>query len=240
MSNKIFTEEYKIRFYDVDCKYRLKPETILAWAGELAGDHLRSKNITREQMWEDGQVFLLTRCIMRYNKTPRYHDSISMNTWEYGTKGVQFNRLYDITDEDGNVCIESHSLWVLVNPQTHRILRPKEYAYEMDKADKNLNISTDKIVYKQGDFVGNYKFLYSDLDANGHVNNGAYVRLAQSYCPMDIKKRDIFELDISFIKEAMEGDEIKIFSKVIDEITYQIYGEFQDGKHSFEAQIKLR
>ena len=238
--DKIFTEKYQVRFYDVDCNYYLKPDTILAWAGELAGDHLRSRDITREDLWERGQVFLLTRCVMKYNKTPVYRDFINMNTWENGTKGVQFNRYYDITDEKGNVMIQAHSLWVLVNPYTHKILRPKEYAYEMCKTDRNIDLDIEKRTYEQGVFAGKYTFHYTDLDANGHVNNGAYVRIAQNFSPTEMRKFMIDELDITFIKEAMQGDEINIYHKQLSENIFQVYGEFSDKKHSFEAQITVK
>lgn len=238
MEEQIFTQNYQIKFYDVDSKYHLKPDTILAWAGELAGDHLRSRNIQRERLWQDGQVFLLTRCVMKYNRIPKYRDSINMNTWEFGTKGAQFCRLYDIIDENGNIMIEAHSLWVLVNPQTHKILRPTEYAHKMNKTEREIGAKVKKLIFENGDFAGKYSFLYTDIDANGHVNNGAYVRLAQSFSPIDMNENTISMLDISFIKEAKQGDEIQLFNRVINETKYQIYGELPDGTRSFQAEIK--
>lgn len=238
MDEQIFTQNYQIKFYDVDTKYHLKPDTILAWAGELAGDHLRSRNIPRERLWQDGQVFLLTRCVMKYNKVPKYRENISINTWEFGTKGVQFNRLYDITDESGNVLIEAHSLWVLVNPQTHKLLRPTEYAHKMYKTEREISVKVNKIKFEEGNFAGKYNFIYTDIDANGHVNNGAYVRLAQSFSPFNMNENAISKLDISFIKEAMQGDEIHLFTTIINENTYQIYGEFPDKTKSFQAEIE--
>lgn len=239
MEEQIFTQKYQIRFYDVDSKYHLKPDTILAWAGELAGDHLRSRNIHRERLWQDGQVFLLTRCVMKYNKTPKYRENINMNTWEFGTKGVQFNRLYDITDQKGNILIEAHSLWVLVNPHTHKIIRPIEYSHKMNKTERENSIKIQKLKFENGNLIGKYKFIYTDIDANGHVNNGAYIRLAQSFSPFNMRENAISKLDISFIKEAMQGDEIHLFTRILNENIYQIYGEFKDGTRSFQAEIEI-
>ena len=57
MDNRKYTVEYIPEFADCDKKYDIKPQVLLAWCAELAGNHLRSRNITREQMWKDGQVF---------------------------------------------------------------------------------------------------------------------------------------------------------------------------------------
>ena len=49
MDSRKYTVEYIPEFADCDKKYDIKPQVLLAWCAELAGNHLRSRNITRER-----------------------------------------------------------------------------------------------------------------------------------------------------------------------------------------------
>ena len=77
MENRKFSYEYIPEFADCDKKYDIRPQVLLAWCAELAGNHLRSRNITREKMWEDGQVFLLTKAAIHYLKVPVYNSLLN-------------------------------------------------------------------------------------------------------------------------------------------------------------------
>lgn len=238
-----FSRDYRVVFYDCDRYYRLKPDIIIAWAGELAGDQLLERNIARETLWASGQVFILTRCSIKFLKTPHYNDVVTVSTCERGTKGAKFIRGYDIKDEKGELVVDALSSWVLINHETRQLLRPRDYAYTMNDTDRPTLANLDRIRFEQAlpqNKAGEYRFMYCDLDANHHVNNGAYVKLVQNFAPSGFNERDFDEFDISFHHEAVENDIISIHSYKAGADSYAVLGVFSDGKTCFEAMIKVK
>ena len=238
MDNRKFTVEYIPEFADCDKKYDIKPQVLLAWCGELARNHLRSRNITREKMWQDGQVFLLTRAAIHFNKIPYYNNKLYMTTWEGGTKGSQFTRKFVAKDIDGNILCNVDTMWTLVNPHSHKICRPSEYIYEQIPCDDEINAKVIKFKAENPQKVKDYTFVYSDIDPNGHVNNGVYLRLMSDIIPQELIEKHYDTVRINFIHECKQDETIGLYLE-IKENTCTVEGRFDDGKVSFEAQVKF-
>ena len=235
---KKYTRDYIAEFADCDRKYDLKPQTLLAWAGELAGNHLRSRNITREQMWEDGQVFLLTKAAINYITVPVYNTPLKFTTWEAGTKGSQFIRRFTMTDESENLLCDLETSWVLVNPHTHKLCRPSEYLYELNTCEDCTNACVTKFKAENAAFVKDYTFVYSDIGANGHVNNGVYLRLMSDILPEGFVNEHFKSVRVNFLHECRQGESIGLYLEQSEKIC-SVVGKFEDGKISFEAQAEI-
>ncbi|MCH5325218.1 MAG: acyl-ACP thioesterase [Eubacterium sp.] len=230
-----FSQDYRPIFADCDSKYDLKPQTLLAWACELAGDHLRSRSITREDMWDQRQVFLLTTAAMHFDRVPVYNSPITLSTWESGTKGARFVRSFDAADGDGNIVCDLQTLWVLVDPQTHSLYRPAEYKHELDVTDIPTVAQVQKHRVCAEESVKDYTFVYSDIDANGHVNNGVYLRLLADLLPATHADRHFGDIYVSFLHEARQGQTVSLYvAQTAD--SFAVVGKFPDGNVCFEAE----
>lgn len=234
--NRKFTQEYRVEFADCDSKYDLKPQTLLAWASELAGNHLRSRNITREKMWEDGQVFLLTKAAIHYLKVPVYNSLLNFTTWEGGTKGSQFIRRFELREKDGELLCDLETMWVLVNPQTHKLYRPKEYIYELIPDESTTTAKIEKLGSDNLKPAGEYTFVYSDIDANKHVNNGTYLRIASDILSSEITDKHFKSIMINFIHECRQGETIKLFKEECEDYAI-VTGCVGEDKNNFEIRF---
>lgn len=237
MSEIIFTEERMAEFADCDSKYDLKPQTFLAWASELAGNHLRSRNITREQMWEDGQVFLLTQAAIHYNKVPVFNTKLIFSTWEGGTKGSRFIRYFAMKTEDGTVLCDSETSWVLVNPVSHKLLRPSEYAYQLLPGEKKTAAAIEKIRPENLQPESKYTFVYSDIDANGHVNNGVYLRLAADILSDKAVEKHLKSVMVNFIHECRQNEAVTLYKEEYENYAI-VCGKNAEEKSCFEIKVE--
>ncbi len=238
MEQMKFTDEYISRFAECDKKYDLKPSALLAWAADTAGHHLDSRGITREQMWQDGQVFLLTRAAINYNSVPYYNVPVNLTTWENKIKGSQFVRKFALTDENGNIICDMETMWVLVNPESHKICRPKEYPYTMLFCEDETAAKIEKWKAENYEYVKDYTFVYSDIDPNGHVNNGTYLRLMSDIIPEELINRHYKSLNINFARECMQGNSISLYFERQGDICF-VKGEKEDGTVSFEIKAEF-
>ncbi len=233
-----YTVEYIPEFADCDRKYDLKAQTLLAWCAELAGNHLRSRGITREQMWSDGQVFLLTRAAICFNKVPYYNTPVLMTTWEAGTKGSQFIRKFCVTDKNGGLLCDIDTMWALVNPHTHKICRPNEYIYEKIPCDEPTKAQVTKFKVENAGRVKDYTFVYSDIDPNGHVNNGTYLRLMSDILPADLCEKHLTALSVNFVHECRQDETVTLYARREND-NFFVCGKFSDDRISFEIAAKF-
>ena len=226
----------KLTFYDCDYKKRIKISTILKMTAELAGKDYTDKGLGHEFLWKHGYVFLLSRISLHIASYPTEPQSLDCGTWECGKKGAMFLRGNNVR-VDGCTCIDGESGWIVVNPETRKILRPSAFPWPMpqimDREIKALPI--EKITTESAEPVGEYTVQISDLDANGHVYNANYSDIAVNFLPVEVFNRDVENFRINFINEAKLGDRIKIYRQITEKDA-KIIGYLEE-RECFETEF---
>lgn len=109
------------------CSNKCRCPAIMRYLQEIAGDHLSCLDLPYEKLFSDGVVFLLSGLEIHVYTPPVLWQDITLSTWSYGIKGATFTRNSRICDKKGSTLVEASAGWFLANPQTHRIVRPKDY-----------------------------------------------------------------------------------------------------------------
>ena len=232
-----FTDDSsKLCFFDCDYKKRMKISAILKVTAEIAGKDYTDKGLDHDFLWENGYVFLLSRISLHINHYPTEPQMLDSSTWECGKKGAMFLRGYYIC-VDGEVCIDGESGWIVVNPETRKIIRPSSFPWLMPQLDDRevSALPIEKITVENEEKAGEYIVQISDLDANGHVYNANYADIAVNFLPIEIYDRNVENFRINFVNEAKLGDKIEIFRE-ISENTAKIIGKLSD-KVCFETEF---
>ena len=207
-----YSLKMKVTSYDVGISRTLKPSSVLKIMQEVAGRHLEQGGLNYEYMREQGIVFLLVKLSVSVTKMPGCGDDIKVETWFSCVKGVKYVRDFRFTDDKGNVLIEALTYWVIVNPDTHKILRPSSFPFEMPCEDvRNINadilhINLPKFVQSMGSRI----VRWSDIDCNSHMNNAVYADIICDFYPDGLGKKEIRRFQIDFDGEAELGDKISI------------------------------
>lgn len=223
MNEGYFSKEVELRFCECDFNKKAKVSTILCHLADVAGLAYADKGYSHAWLWEQKTVFLLSRVSLHINRTPKADEILKINTWEHSTKGVQFNRLFEIFDTNNQSIIQSKTQWVLTNPHTRTILKPKEFTGIMhlhpEKDVDVLECGKFKIPLEM-DYVGERKIVYSDIDANGHVYNAVYASIASDFLDNTDIHKDIADFRINFKKEALLGETMKIYRMKNEDSTF--------------------
>ncbi len=232
----VTNDSSKLCFYDCDYKKRMKISAILKVTAEIAGKDYTDKGLGHEFLWENGYVFLLSRISVHINQYPTEPQIVGSSTWECGKKGAMFLRGYDIK-VDGDVYVDGESGWIVVNPETRKIIRPASFPWQMPQTmDRPINaLPIEKITMENEERAGEYKVQISDLDANGHVYNANYADIAMNFLPIDWYEKDVENFRINFVNEAKLGDTIEIFRELTD-TDARIVGKLPD-RVCFETEF---
>jgi len=230
-------DEKRVYFYECDYKNRLKLSEILKLSAELAGHDYTKKGLSHEFLWENGMVFLVSRVSFHIFEYPQSQIELISSTWEKGKKGAMFLRGFEIKGVDGRKYVEGTAGWVLVNPETRHIIKPKSFQYNMPQITDRECMALDigKISSENLTLYGKREVRLSDLDGNGHVYNGNYADMAIDVISQQLFEQGVENFRINFVSEAVLGDTIDIYgdnegNKII------IIGKICD-KVCFESEI---
>lgn len=231
-----FVKEFFIDYSLVDKNYTLKLSSLLRFMQNMATEHYELKGLGRERLISEGMVFLLSKIALKLEREIKATDTLEIKTFEKEVKGAYFVRDFEFFKENEKIG-SAQTLWVIVNPETHAILRPADFPYEIETTDTEVEVSAGKIstrdlteIYKE-----TRKVRYSDLDCNGHMNNCVYADYTIDALAEILPEFSVNEFHINFNRECKMGDTLTL--TVFDKEGKIVSGDFFDGKNSFTAKI---
>lgn len=213
MDDGYFRQEELI-FADCDRNQRARVSTFLSKAAAFAGYDYDARGLDHEKLYAMREVFLLSRIAMRIHRCPMAQEVLDISTWENGARGAHMQRVYELADQSGEVCVSIRSEWILIDPETRRIMRPETFtAKKLGVCTKPIDCPESKKVMlpKEGlEDLGSRVIRWSDLDGNGHVYSGNYGDIVWDALPEDLQERVPEEFYINYSKEATLGQELRM------------------------------
>ena len=233
----IFKKEIKVASYECNPINQMKLSYVLRHFQEISGDHYEEHGYPYEYMVEKSQVYLLSKMNFQMEKMPLGWQQTNNITWEEGTKGAEFIRDYQLVKPgEKKPLIQCRSYWVLVDFQSHKIIRPSQSTYKTYFISKSVEVKQPKKILapENKELAYIHRVLYRDLDRYHHMNNAVYGDIVSSILPMDWEKQYISDFSIFFNHEALLGEDIEIFTgKTEDGGMYA--GGYKKGLSCFES-----
>ena len=211
-----YSRSLRIPVYDVGPKNLLKFGSALRLVQETSEQHLNVLHIGYEAYRAEGFVFFIISTRVKLLRLPEHGEPVTVKTHPRGRGGAQFYRDFKFYDADRNLIIDVMQTTVLADAETHKVQLPQNlYKYGVFKdypVEKEERISRIG-VNRELPFAGERQVYYSDLDANGHVNNSVYGDIFVDFLPGGVKEESLKEVCITYINETEPGDKLKIYSE---------------------------
>lgn len=211
--NSYFRQE-ELTFWDCDRNKRARVAALLSKMAVFAGYDYDARGLTHEKLYAMREVFLLSRVALRVHACPRARDLLGITTWENGAKGAHMQRVYEMRDQAGRLCVSAKSDWILVDPVTRKILRPGSFtAKPLFVCPRAIDCpDTRKILlpHEGLEDLGVRRVVWSDLDGNGHLYSGNYGDIIWDHLPGELQGRTPREFYLNYSKEATLGQELRL------------------------------
>lgn len=178
--------ETAVAFGDVDRDNVLTLCGVFKLLQEAAIAHANEYDTGTDAMLTRGESWVLNRMAVEIARYPRYGEALRLETWSSGIRGFKGYRDFRVFDSAGHVVIAGSSLWIYVSVRTKSIIRvPREVA-------EKFPVGTDGVFCPDLESLElaapdpaaahacTISLRYSDIDANLHLNNTAYLDLLQS------------------------------------------------------------
>lgn len=211
---EIFEKAIHTADYETNNRLEMTPYALLSHLQETAMENLLALGCTHQDLFDHCSVFLLSRMALRIHRLPSSGEETVFSTWVRGTKGALFLRLSDVRDRAGELLVESEAHWMLVNPETRKILRPQSFFLSFTACEKPVSVGVEKFALPEElEPCGEHVVRYSDLDCNGHVNNAGYVKMLFDFGLEDPFAAQIQEMQLYFAHEALLGETLRFFRR---------------------------
>lgn len=235
----IYKEQYRLVTGNFDSYDRIRPDSIFDYFQVGAGAHAVNLQLGYDDLLQQNKIWVLLRSKFIIIKYPKVNDLIKVITWPLPKQRIEYERQYQIVDENDEILIKGTSIWCLVDTNTRMISRfPLLYPGDFYNED-NFSEPYDKLpTFDLSEFVFSYQHQvrFSDLDHNRHMNNARYSELIINSLDLSDEKV-ISEVDINFINETKQGDMIRVYKKKNNN-HYFLIG-FKDDLITFKAFVRI-
>lgn len=211
----LFSKEFSISSYDLNPNGQARLTTIANFFQELAYHHASELGFGYRDMKARQTTWVLSRMRIHMDYYPVWDEKIIIETWPSGVDKLFALRDFRIRNAEGKVIGVASTAWLILNIETHRLVRPKdalEHFKMIVHPEQVFEEALDKIDVKNQTLpLRLHTVAFSDLDIIGHVNNVKYIE----WCIDAVITRreqgiEIREFEINFNQEALLGDEVEI------------------------------
>lgn len=228
--NNTYITEHEIKFSEIDCSYKMRPDHIVNCLQDVTGLHSKEMGIDGQALREKSNAFwVLTRLILRFHRSPQNGERLTLETWPTTVKGVRFGRDFRVS-KGGDTLISCSSEWCTLDCDTLKPRRADTVAYPHDMPHREDRCDAGEFL-RARETVGEddlnhfHRSSFVDIDTNRHTNNVAYLRMMLNcFSPQEFEAMDIDRLQIAFLSQTYFGDQIAVYKKKTD------YGFYIEGR----------
>lgn len=232
LEGEMYSRQEELTFWDCDRNKRARMATLLSKMAAFGGYHYDALGFTHEVLAKEGFAFLLSRVAIHIHHCPKFRDVLTVNTWENGAKGVHTQRVFQMYDQTGRLCVSARSDWILADPNTHKLLRPSAFTlrpYGTCPVEIDCPEPRKIVMPKEGlEELGTRQVVWSDLDGNGHLFSGNYGDIIWDALPEDLQGKMPVEFYVNYNREATLHDQLRL-EGIQTENGYQMEGVGPNG-----------
>jgi acyl-ACP thioesterase len=217
----MYTYEKKILFSDIDSNSNMSLESILDAMQDCVNINSESIGKGIEYMHSTGRAWFAISWNIEIRRYPKMFEDVVVKTWPYSFTSSMGYRNVIITDSQGEDILCADSIWSLVDTKTGlptKILEDDYTGYEleekypMEALGRKIKLPKSKVGEPGFEKVGEHRVTKSDLDFNGHMTNGRYIKYADDLIPMGMT---IDKVRVEY-KSQSKFDELLNIERYID------------------------
>lgn len=234
--------DYRLRWMDFDQYGRLQPAAVLDMFQDVATLQAEDMGIGRDDMLAKGVFWAIVRSKYEIVREPAHYQVVTARTWPHTPTRFSFLRDFSLRDADGDLLVKATSEWVLMDMRSRKFASVKDHYDGPDDYDeaRSFERKPRKLADFDEDSLPPFTVVpsYSDIDANGHVNNAMYANyVVNALHPGPEGSMRSFQID--YRHEVLPGVPLLVHTHVEDGLVLS-KGVNPDGNIAFAAAIELR
>ena len=198
----------RVRFSEIDHTRKITVPSIINYFQDCSTFQSDDIGVGLDELSKKKKASILTYWQIVIAHYPKMNDKIQVSTWASKFKGMLAERNFCMTDENGEKAAYAQSVWVYMDVEKGRPVRPDQEeldAYgqceplEMDYESRKIALPEECMSLEP------FPVRRYHIDTNEHVNNCQYVQMAME---MLDQERVIRQVRVEYKKSAVLGDMI--------------------------------
>ncbi len=227
---EVFVKSYELTYSHIDCHGVARPASYFDFMQDAATVHARMAHLDHGDL---NAIWVLSRMYAEFDRPLIAYENLELSTWCAGIKGASWLRAFAFA-VDGKTVGRAISSWVILDRDTHRILRPANVPAASDYicADRTTLPIPAKLTLAGLSLHHTHRVEYSDLDINRHLNNVRIAALVSD--ALDLSETDFVRtIQINYTAETPFGATLELYAKRTAD-TFAVQG-IAEGRVRFEA-----
>lgn len=202
----MYTFDSRIRYTEINhYKRTLDPSSIINYFQDCSTFQSEDLNLGLSYLEKKKRVWLLAGWNLQILKNAALGDYITVGTWPYAFKGFYGYRNFIMKDRKEDIIAVADSIWVYMDTENKCPAKvPKdntgyilESPYPMEHMDRKISLPDNLVAYQP------FPVIKANIDSYNHVNNGQYVKMAESFLPDDFY---VTCMRVEYKMQALLGD----------------------------------
>lgn len=198
----------RVRYSEIDHHGTLTLPALINYFQDCSTFQSEDVGLGTEVLKAEKRAWILSNWQVIAERYPALGERITIGTFPTEFKGLFGNRNFYIKDERGNMIAKAYSVWVFLDTETGRPVRPEEKdikpygmgeALDMPYEGRKISLPEETEVLEA------FPVRRYHIDTNEHVNNCQYVQMALEFLPAD---RQFRQIRVEYKKSAVLGDVI--------------------------------
>lgn len=204
----MYKMEGTVRYSECATDNQIKISAIINYFQDCTTENSEKLGVGYAYLKEKKRAWILNSWQVFIRRRPGVGEKIEVSTWATGFRGIFGPRDFFMKTSDGEELACAHSLWVYVDTETGRPVKPEEdeiRVYEVEEpfpiasASRKINMPEGAV---EVDTISVRKY---HIDTNNHMNNSKYIELAFEALPEEF---DVTGLRVEYKKAAVYGDKL--------------------------------
>lgn len=214
----VHTASYPIHTYEADANGNATFAAIFRFLQDAAATHAMNAGYGLGDLMENASLWVLSRFLYRCGRTPKWPETLLVETWPTGTEGVFALRDWLVSDEERKTVATATSGWVVIDVEKRTPVRVERVVKRMDVVvDRHLfERNAAKVPLLEGEApLYRTRATFTDMDLNHHVNATRYVEWMLEGLPDGFREsgNELSEIEINFNGECRSGDELVVLAR---------------------------
>ena len=204
----MYTFDSRVRYSEISEDGTLALSSVINYMQDCSTFQSEDLGIGVKYLKEQKRVWLLNSWQLQIEELPVLGEKIVVGTWAYGFEGMYGYRNFVMNNKGGKHLVKANSIWVFYDLEKGRPVKITEETLRAygNEPKLDMDYAGRKVPMPEGGIQKEpFPIRKYQIDTNGHVNNGQYIRMAQECIP---KLSVITKLQAEYRKSAVFGEVI--------------------------------
>jgi len=219
-----WTEEIRIRSYDVDATRRATSVSLCRYFLEAGWNHAEALGLGFSHLRSLGKFWVLARLRFEAQQYPVWGDRMTLRTWPRGLKSVFALRDFELQDEAGRRIAAGSSAWLVLDSVSKRPQRIHKLLASLAALNGEAALGCDPEELgdnESWDEPYPVTVRYTDIDVNKHVNSSRYIGWMLDAYPAGFHlQHSLRVLGVNYLGETLEGEQLIVRTRQSDANVY--------------------